>query len=227
MVREESHYCCRVYLSSCHRSVLHVNYWTIGNFHFRTTSCLEEPGPVKEFHFQWSNVSEHFFAFLSTEFAACSKAQNRDNHHKAFCPRTQQRNQGTGWPWPYDQGRRKNDDFTLSAMQPFLIPFNEMKIIAIASNHLHFIAFVKSLEVTIDELACRSNFDFTTPAQETKRWCFIRGGIVKLPTQRVASGDQWLPISGGSLCGMGCQLFEWCKNPHFSFRVPSPVGVLF
>ena len=62
-----------------------------------------------------------FFEFFSTEFAACSKPQNRDNHRKASYPRAQQRDQGAGLrvePRSFDQGRRKNDAFTHSATLP-------------------------------------------------------------------------------------------------------------
>ena len=57
-----------------------------------TTSHLEEPAPAYT-SFQWSNVPLDFLEFLSAEFAACSKPQIRDNHRKASCLRTQQRNQ--------------------------------------------------------------------------------------------------------------------------------------
>ena len=43
--------------------------------------------------FWWFNVLVNFFKFLSTEFAACSKPPNRDNHRKASYPKTQQRDQ--------------------------------------------------------------------------------------------------------------------------------------
>ena len=47
-------------------------------------------------NFQRSKVSVDFFDFLSKEFAACSKPPNRDNHRKAYYPRTQQRDRDAG-----------------------------------------------------------------------------------------------------------------------------------
>ena len=46
--------------------------------------------------FKWSNVSVDFLKFLSIDFAACSKTPSIDNHCKASCQRTQQRDQSAG-----------------------------------------------------------------------------------------------------------------------------------
>ena len=87
--------CCCAYLSYCHQTASDAKYWTIrALFIAVTTSRLEESAPLRSF--QWSNVPVDFFELLSTEFAACSKSQSRDNHRKASYPRTQQRDQDAG-----------------------------------------------------------------------------------------------------------------------------------
>ena len=66
--------------------------------------------------FQRSNVLVDFVGFLFIELAACSKPPSRDNYRTASYPRTQQRDQGAVKPKSCDQGRRKNNAFTLTAV---------------------------------------------------------------------------------------------------------------
>ena len=65
-----------------------------------------------------SGISVDFFKFLSIDFDACLKPPSRDNHRKESYPRTQQHDQGAGEPRSCNQGRPKNNAFTLSAMLP-------------------------------------------------------------------------------------------------------------
>ena len=92
--------CCCACLSSCtnlsfwYRTVSDAKYWTSARF-IALSRLLW--GILTCLRFYWSNIPVEFSEFLSTEFAACSKPPSRDNHSKASYPRTQQRNQGTGW----------------------------------------------------------------------------------------------------------------------------------
>ena len=56
--------------------------------------------------FMWSNVLVNFFKYLSTEFAACSKPRSRDNHRKAYHPKTQERHQGADWTGSCTKSRK-------------------------------------------------------------------------------------------------------------------------
>ena len=68
------------------------------------------------------NVPMDFFEFLCPEFAACSKLPSRNNHRKASYPKMQQRYKVRDEPRSFDQGRRKNDAFTLSATLLTILP---------------------------------------------------------------------------------------------------------
>ena len=64
-----------------------------------------------------------------------------------------------------------------------------------------------------------------------KKMCIFRGRIIKLPTQRFAKGDKWVPIGGGHLCcdrvsTAQCLLLWVVKMATFLSGFPTPAGVL-
>ena len=80
--------------------------------------------------FGWFNVPLDFFEFFSTEFAACSKPSSRDNHPKRLFQRRSNVTRVRVEPRSFDQGRRKNDAFTLSTTLPrlYYLPPSDIQV---------------------------------------------------------------------------------------------------
>ena len=106
--------CCSAHSFSCYRTVSDANYWTISIFFITlTTLCWMNLHQLKST--QWFNLPVDFFEFLSTEFTAFSRQPSRCDHHKASCPRTQQRDQDGGWTQIMRSGSSYNYSFGRAA----------------------------------------------------------------------------------------------------------------
>ena len=96
-------FCCCAYLFSCHRTASDANYWRVRTLFITIIiSWLEKSAPAKEVPVI---QSMDVFELLPNEFTACSKLLSRDNHRKAFYPRTQQRSQTAMEPRSCYQGK--------------------------------------------------------------------------------------------------------------------------